>query len=299
MNIQERLRYKMTETNIENSSQNQSTTIVENIESDSSYSCIENKSNNIEEKLIRLLNEDKTTNSDKNPKKIKLEAMLLYYSINSQLVKIERVLRDAKNIRIVLIQTYDRAKENLMLHDRILTNQTNDARNYFGILCAIYDSVVKYTLPSARLITDLSILQSEIERKEKDINLMDTITDSLQNLPINFPKNMTSTKNSKDVTKVFEEMASFIEQNRSKYLNLEKKARDIYNLSLFQRDIIQKDITVILQNISENNAKIERIEIDHRKVKENMDKLLKYMETSLGIQIIENIPIQKEFTIEK
>ena len=266
---------------------------------DSPDSCIENKSNNIEEKLIRLLNEDKTTSSDKNPRKIKLEAMLLYYSINSQLVKIERALRDAKHVRIVLIQTYDRAKENLMLHDRILINQTNDARSYFGILCAIYDSVVKYTLPSARLIADLSILQSEIEKKEKDINLMDTITDSLQNLPINFPKNMTSTKNSKDVTKLFEEMASFIEQNRSKYLNLEKKARDIYNLSLSQRDIIQKDITVILQNISENNAKIERIESDHRKVKENMDKLLKYMETSLGIQIIENIPIQKEFTIEK
>ena len=249
--------------------------------------CKEIKSD--EEKLNSLLKEDYIYTAGTDSKKIKLEATLLYYSINSDLVKIERSLRDTKSIRMVLVQRYDRAKENLALHDKILANQSNDARNYYGILYAIYDSVEKYTLPSARIITDLSNLQSEIEMngtkelKLKDKSLMELITDSLQKLSINLPKNMTKNLSSKDITKLFEEMASFIEQNRTKYLNFEKKARDIFDISLYQRDQIQKDIVVILQNISEINEKIIQIEKDYNKVKDNMVQLLEYMREKLGI----------------
>ena len=255
------------------------------IESDS---CKEIKSD--EEKLNILLKEDNIHTADTGSKKIKLEAILLYYSINSDLIKIERTLRDTKSIRMILIQRYDIAKENLTLHDRILANQSNDARNYFEILFAIYDSVVKYTLPSARSIADLSNLQSEIEMMETKeiklkVSLMEMITNSLQNLPIHLPKNITKNSNSKEIVELFEEMASFIEQNRTKYLNFEKKARDIFNISLYQRDQIQKDIIVILQNISEINDNIVQIEKDYNKVKDNMDQLLKYMIEKLGMQI--------------
>lgn len=251
-----------------------------------------------EERLSSLLREDNIHVTDASYEKIKLEAMILYYSVNSDLVKIGRSLRDAKNVRMDLVQRYERAKESLILHDKILTNQSNDARNYLGIIFTIYDSVVKYTLPSAKLVADLSNLQSEIEMKEtketklKCVSLIETITDSLQKLSINFPKNITKNSNSKDVAKLFEEMASFIEQNRTKYLNLEKKARDIFYISICQRDQIQKDVIVIIQNISEIDDKIVHLEKDYNKVKDNMDQLLNYMIRKLGIQINgNNVPL--------
>ena len=237
-----------------------------------------------EEKLTKLITEDP---KNQDPEKLKIGAMILYYSINSELVKIERSLRDANNVRLVLTQKYDRAKESLFLHDKIISIQTNDARDYFGILCAIYDSVVKYTLPSAQLIADLSRLQSEIEireNKEKEN----------KELSLNLPKVMTKNSknsNSKDIIKFFEETASSVEKNRSKYLNLEKSARDICQMSLHQRDIIDNDTIVILQNISEVNDKITKIKNDYNRKKENMDKLLRHMVEKLAMQIKNDIPL--------
>lgn len=91
--------------------------------------------------------------------KRKIDAIKVYHSINNELVKSENLLRDVRNEKLVLHQNYERAKENLVLYERVLINQVNEARNYFAMLFAIYDAEVKYTLPSARLIAHLASLQ--------------------------------------------------------------------------------------------------------------------------------------------
>jgi len=91
--------------------------------------------------------------------KKKIESIKVYHTINNDIVKSENLLRDATNEKLVLHQNYEKAKENLILYERVLINQVNEARNYFAILFAIYDAEVKYTLPSARLIAHLASLQ--------------------------------------------------------------------------------------------------------------------------------------------
>jgi hypothetical protein len=91
--------------------------------------------------------------------KKKIESIKVYHAINNELVKIENILRDATNEKLVLHQNYEKAKENIILYERILINQINEARNYFAMLFAIYDAEVKYTLPSARIIAHLASLQ--------------------------------------------------------------------------------------------------------------------------------------------
>jgi hypothetical protein len=91
--------------------------------------------------------------------KKKIESIKVYHAINNELVKVENILRDATNEKLVLHQNYEKAKENLILYERVLINQINEARNYFAMLFAIYDAEVKYTLPSARIIAHLASLQ--------------------------------------------------------------------------------------------------------------------------------------------
>lgn len=89
----------------------------------------------------------------------KIEAIRVYHTVNNDVVKSENLLRDATNEKLVLHQNYEKAKENLILYEKVLINQVNEARNYFAMLFAIYDAEVKYTLPSARLIAHLASLQ--------------------------------------------------------------------------------------------------------------------------------------------
>lgn len=91
--------------------------------------------------------------------KKKIEAIKVYHTINNEIIKVENSLRDVKNEKLVLHQNYERAKENLVLYERVLITQVDEARNYFAMLFAIYDAEVKYTLPSARLIASLASLQ--------------------------------------------------------------------------------------------------------------------------------------------
>ncbi len=89
----------------------------------------------------------------------KIEAIKVYHIINNEILKVENNLRDVRNEKLVLHQNYERAKENLVLYEKVLITQVDEARNYFSMLFAIYDAEVKYTLPSARLIASLASLQ--------------------------------------------------------------------------------------------------------------------------------------------
>jgi hypothetical protein len=91
--------------------------------------------------------------------KKKIEAIKVYHTINNEINKVENSLRDVRNEKLVLHQNYERAKENLVLYEKVLITQVDEARNYFAMLFAIYDAEVKYTLPSARLIASLASLQ--------------------------------------------------------------------------------------------------------------------------------------------
>ena len=116
--------------------------------------------------------------------KKKIEVIKVYHTINNELVKIENILRDATNEKLVLHQNYEKAKENLILHERVLINQINEARNYFAMLFAIYDAEIKYTLPSARIIANLASLQEVAVQLTQQLyesrnifnNLLDSVT---------------------------------------------------------------------------------------------------------------------------
>ncbi len=116
---------------------------------------------------------DKDNNKAKEEKKVervtptdiriiekkKIEAIKVYHIVNNEILKVENSLRDVRNEKLVLHQNYERAKENLVLYEKVLITQVDEARNYFAMLFAIYDAEVKYTLPSARLIASLASLQ--------------------------------------------------------------------------------------------------------------------------------------------
>lgn len=116
--------------------------------------------------------------------KRKIEAIKVYHSINNEILKIENSLRDARNQKLVLHQNYERAKENLVLYEKVLITQVDEARNYFAMLFAIYDAEVKYTLPSARLIASLASLQEVASQLAQQIydarnifnNLIENVT---------------------------------------------------------------------------------------------------------------------------
>ena len=132
-----------------------------------------------EEEKGKELGEDTRTKDKK-----KIEAIKVYHAINNELVKIENILRDATNEKLVLHQNYEKAKENLILYERVLINQINEARNYFAMLFAIYDAEVKYTLPSARIIANLASLQEVAVQLTQQLydsrnifnNLLDSVT---------------------------------------------------------------------------------------------------------------------------
>lgn len=136
--------------------------------------------NNYEDRLNKLINQDDIQNvietekikdiksedikhDDAKDKRIlekkKIEAIKVYHTINNEILKVENALRDVRNEKLVLHQNYERAKENLVLYEKVLITQVDEARNYFAMLFAIYDAEVKYTLPSARLVASLASLQ--------------------------------------------------------------------------------------------------------------------------------------------
>lgn len=116
--------------------------------------------------------------------KRKMEAIKVYHTINNEILKIENSLRDSRNQKLVLHQNYERAKENLVLYEKVLITQVDEARNYFAMLFAIYDAEVKYTLPSARLIASLASLQEVASQLTQQIydarnvfnNLIENVT---------------------------------------------------------------------------------------------------------------------------
>lgn len=136
----------------------------------------------VEEQEKASKEEDKEDTRIKEKKKI--ESIKVYHAINNELVKVENILRDATNEKLVLHQNYEKAKENLILYERVLINQINEARNYFAMLFAIYDAEVKYTLPSARIIANLASLQEVAVQLTQQLydsrnifnNLLDSVT---------------------------------------------------------------------------------------------------------------------------
>lgn len=112
------------------------------------------------DKVKEEIKVEKTTPEDvRITDKKKIEAIKVYHMINNEILKVENNLRDVRNEKLVLHQNYERAKENLVLYEKVLITQVDEARNYFSMLFAIYDAEVKYTLPSARLIASLASLQ--------------------------------------------------------------------------------------------------------------------------------------------
>lgn len=115
--------------------------------------------------------------------KKKIEAIQVYHNINNGILKVENSLRDARNEKLVLHQNYERAKENLVLYEKVLITQVNEARNYFAMLFAIYDAEVKYTLPSARLIASLASLQEVASQLAKQLydarNIFNSLVDNV------------------------------------------------------------------------------------------------------------------------
>lgn len=115
--------------------------------------------------------------------KKKIDAIKVYHAINNEILKVENSLRDVRNEKLVLHQNYERAKENLVLYEKVLITQVDEARNYFAMLFAIYDAEVKYTLPSARLIASLASLQevaSQLTQRLYDArNIFNSLIDNV------------------------------------------------------------------------------------------------------------------------
>ena len=154
-----------------------------------------------EKRINQLVNDDlekrkeqvKTNDEIKEDKKDdprvlykkKIESVIIYHSINNELVKADNLLRDAKNEKLVLSQDYEKAKENLTLYEKVLLYQMNEARNYFSLLFAIYDAEIKYTIPTARLVAYLASLQEVAAQLTQRIletrnifnNLLDNVTE--------------------------------------------------------------------------------------------------------------------------
>jgi len=161
--------------------------------------------NSYEERLNKLISQDETKeikiekddNKVKEEKKAehikpedvrriekkKIEAIQVYHNINNGILKVENSMRDARNEKLVLHQNYERAKENLVLYEKVLITQVNEARNYFAMLFAIYDAEVKYTLPSARLIASLASLQEVASQLAKQLydarNIFNSLVDNV------------------------------------------------------------------------------------------------------------------------
>lgn len=146
-------------------------------------------STDIIEKIDNRENEEKKVEPSKSEdvriiEKKKIEAIKVYHAINNEIIKVENNLRDVTTEKLVLHQNYERAKENLVLYEKVLITQVNEARNYFTMLFAIYDAEVKYTLPSARLIANLASLQEVASQLAQQIydarnifnNLIDNVT---------------------------------------------------------------------------------------------------------------------------
>jgi ribosomal protein S16 len=183
-------------------------TIAQDVSSGSSYedrlnklikqNGIENANKAEKSPADNVTNADSSTGQDSNKENIehakpedtrtierrKIEAIKVYHSINNEILKIENSLRDARNQKLVLHQNYERAKENLVLYEKVLITQVDEARNYFAMLFAIYDAEVKYTLPSARLIASLASLQEVASQLTQQIydarnifnNLIENVT---------------------------------------------------------------------------------------------------------------------------
>ena len=115
--------------------------------------------------------------------KKKIEAIKVYHTINNEILKVENSLRDVRNEKLTLHQNYERAKENLVLYEKVLITQVDEARNYFSMLFAIYDAEVKYTLPSARLIASLASLQEVASQLAQQIydarNIFNSLIDNV------------------------------------------------------------------------------------------------------------------------
>jgi hypothetical protein len=174
------------------------------ISTDAGTSDVSNN-NSYEERLNKLINQDqigdikieKDDDKVKEEKKVervkpedirriekkRIEAIQVYHIINNGILKVENSLRDARNEKLVLHQNYERAKENLVLYEKVLITQVNEARNYFAMLFAIYDAEVKYTLPSARLIASLASLQEVASQLAKQLydarNIFNSLVDNV------------------------------------------------------------------------------------------------------------------------
>lgn len=117
--------------------------------------------------------------------KKKIESIIIYHSINNELVKADNLLRDAKNEKLILHQDYEKAKENLTVYEKVLLYQMDEARNYFSLLFAIYDAEIRYTIPTARLVAYLASLQEVAAQLTQRIletrnifnNLLDNVTE--------------------------------------------------------------------------------------------------------------------------
>ena len=137
---------------------------------------------------VRETNDDAKEEKKDDPRvlyKKKIESIIIYHSINNELVKADNLLRDTKNEKLVLHQDYEKAKENLTLYEKVLLYQMNEARNYFSLLFAIYDAEIKYTIPTARLVAYLASLQEVAAQLTQRIletrnifnNLLDNVTE--------------------------------------------------------------------------------------------------------------------------
>lgn len=178
-----------------NIEKNKTDDITPEIASSSSY--VDRLDDLINQNEIRDNSVDKDNNREKEDKNIeeprhkdiritekkKIEAIKVYHAVNNEIIKVENSLRDARNEELTLHQNYERAKENLVLYEKVLITQVDEARNYFTMLFAIYDAEVKYTLPSARLIASLASLQevaSQLAQQLYDArNIFNSLVDNV------------------------------------------------------------------------------------------------------------------------
>lgn len=136
-----------------------------------------------EEKRVEQIKPEDVRIDGRIIEKKKIEAIKVYHTINNEILKVENSLRDVRNEKLILHQNYERAKENLVLYEKVLITQVDEARNYFSMLFAIYDAEVKYTLPSARLIASLASLQevaSQLAQQLYDArNIFNSLIDNI------------------------------------------------------------------------------------------------------------------------
>lgn len=204
----------------------------------------------------------KSDHDDDKPKdlriieKKKIEAIKVYHTINNEILKVENSLRDVRNEKLVLHQNYERAKENLVLYEKVLITQVDEARNYFAMLFAIYDAEVKYTLPSARLVASLASLQevaSQLAQQLYDArnifnSLIDNVTsgaleiqEGIQLLAINPSWNPET-----------------IEKSESKTIELARRTKEF----TYEMDKRLTEIQAVYKNPSLQGKIKERVQLD-------------------------------------